>query len=55
MWRQAMYQKCYLFNKRKKPSKNTKLCFSAITCEADINDTDEKMNEVNIHLENYFK
>ena len=23
--------------------------------EADINDTDEKIKEVNIHLENYFK
>ena len=36
-------------------SKNTKLCFSSDICRTDIKDIDEKIKEINSHLENHWK
>ena len=36
-------------------SKNTKLCFSSNSCRTDIKDIEEKIKEVNRHLENHCK
>ena len=35
--------------------KNTKLCFSSLTCQTNMKDINEKVIKSNTHLENYFK